>query len=138
MMNRRNRLRRAALLLALLVLAAIVTGVAASATNTVVPNQLTGRWGEMVVGRRGEVTIRRDRWYHLKVLHVSSQKFGQRGWLVISGMPSCSGTVGAYGWWIGGHLFHGGEWLNFKPIQDACKQRLQLLNVGGGFGPHRS
>src|SRR5215472_16104794 len=44
MMNGRNRLRRAAVLLALLVLAAIVTGVAASATTTAVPKQLTRTW----------------------------------------------------------------------------------------------
>jgi hypothetical protein len=43
-MNRRNRLRRAGLVLALLVLAAIVTGVAASATKTAIPKQLTGKW----------------------------------------------------------------------------------------------
>ena len=43
-MNRRNRLRCAALVLALLMLAAIVTGVAAAATKTAIPKQLTGNW----------------------------------------------------------------------------------------------
>src|SRR5215471_3415151 len=61
-MNRRNRLRRAALVLALLVLAAIVTGVAASATTTAIPEKLTGKWERnhgmrMVVSPRGAVEI---------------------------------------------------------------------------------
>jgi hypothetical protein len=137
MMNRTNRLRRAALVLALLVLAAIVTGVAASATKTVVPNQLTGRWGGMVVGRRGKVSIHRDRWYHLKISHVTTH--AGWGWLSISGMPSCSGTgsgTGTYGWSIGFSLAGGGERLNFKKVQDACKQRVQLLDTS--WGPHHS
>jgi len=41
-MKQGNRLRRAALVLAPLVLAAAVTGVAASAAKTPVPRQLTG------------------------------------------------------------------------------------------------
>jgi hypothetical protein len=49
-MNRRNRLSRAALVLALLVLAGIVTGVAESATKTAIPKQLTGRWGRLNYG----------------------------------------------------------------------------------------
>ena len=128
----------AALVLALLVLAATVTGIAASATKTVVPNQLTGRWGGMVVGRRGKVTIHRDRWYHLKISHVTTHSGW--GWLIISGMPSCSGKgsgTGTYGWYVHPHLA-GGEYLSFNKVQDACKQRVHLLNIGGGWGPHRS
>src|SRR5262249_31605578 len=60
-MKRGNRLRRAALLLALLVLAATVTGVAESAANTVIPKPLTGsleRHGlQMNVHSSGEVVI---------------------------------------------------------------------------------
>jgi len=140
MMNRRNRLRRATLVLALVVLAAIVTGVAESATTTAIPKEMTGKWGGMVVGRQGKVTIHEGHWYHLKILHVTAYA-GQRGWLSISGIPSCSGKgsgTGTYGWFIGGHLEGRGSWLNFKPVQDACKQRVNLLNVGGGFGPHHS
>jgi len=125
---------RATLVLALLLFATIVTGVAASATKTVVPNQLTGRWGGMVVGRRGKVNIHRGRWYHLKISHVTTHSGW--GWLSISGMPSCSGTA-TYGWAIRPHGFAGGEWLNFKKVQDACKQRDQLLTIGV-WGPHRS
>jgi hypothetical protein len=138
-MKRGNRLRRIALLLALLVLAAIVTGVAASATKTVVPKQMTGRWGGgMVVGRRGKVTIHQGHWYQLKISHVTTHSGW--GWLIISGMPSCSGKgsgTGTYGWYIHPHLA-GGEWLSFNKVEDACKQRVNLLNIGGGFGPHHS
>jgi hypothetical protein len=51
-MNRRNRVGRAALVLVLLVLAAIVTGVAESAVKTAIPKQLTGRWSRLNWGPR--------------------------------------------------------------------------------------
>jgi hypothetical protein len=52
-MKRGNRLYRAALVLALLVLAATVTGVAASATTTAIPKQLTGNGRNTTGGLRG-------------------------------------------------------------------------------------
>ena len=132
-MNRRNRLRRATPVLALLVLAVIVTGVAGSATTTVVPKQLTGRWAlpfsngtVMVVGRRGKVTIHHERRYHLKFLRVTEYGLAPLGWLTISGGPrSCSGT-GTYGWktWYG---LGDGPFLHFKTIHDPCKPRVNLL-----------
>jgi hypothetical protein len=30
----------------------------------------------------------------------------------------------------------GGEYLSFNKVQDACKQRVHLLNVAGGWGGH--
>jgi hypothetical protein len=131
-MNRRNQPRRGALVLAPLVLAAIVTGVAASATNTVVPSQLTGRWAlpysgtVMVVGPRGKVNIHHERWYHAKFLRVTEHGLAPLGRLSISGGPrSCSGT-GTYGWktWYG---LSGGSFLHFTTIHDACKPRVDLL-----------
>jgi hypothetical protein len=104
MTNRRNRLRRAALVLALLVLAAIVTGVAASAANTVVPNQLTGRWAlpyhgtVMVVGPRGKVNIHHEWWYHTRFLHVTEHGLAPLGRLSISGGPRSGSGTGTYGW----------------------------------------
>ena len=130
---------RAALVLALLVLAAIVTGVAASATNTVIPKQLTGRWESgnatvMVVGPRGKVNISKAMinkagWYHAKFSRVTAQR------LSISGPRSCSGT-GTYRW--GFHISLG-SWLFFTKIHDACKQRVNLLTsddhwTGGSLG----
>jgi len=128
-MNRRHRLRRAAPVLALLMVAAIVTGVAASAANTVVPNELTGRWAlhngtVMVVGPRGKVNIHHERWYHARFLRVTEH--GLHGRLSISGGPrSCSGT-GTYGWktWYG---LSGGSFLHFTTIRDECKPRVDLL-----------
>jgi hypothetical protein len=139
MLTRRSRLRRVALVLALIVLAAIVTGIAASATSTVVPNQLTGKYGltgrwallyggtVMVVGPRGNVTIHRGRWwYHAKFLRVTEHGLAPQGRMSISGGPrSCSGT-GTYAWaqWYG---LTPGQFLHFTTIHDACKPRVDLL-----------
>jgi hypothetical protein len=131
-MNRRNRLRRAPLVLALLVLTAIVTGVAASAANTVIPERLTGRWARgdtptlMVVGTRGKVEINADAVYHAKFSRVTTRR------LRIIGIPSCSGT-GTYRWTITKDLFRGFDQLKLKQIHDACKPRVNLLtDLGWG------
>jgi len=135
-MNRRDRLRRAALVLGLLVLAASVSGVAASATTTVVPKQLTGRWTSindgplMVVGRRGKVNfsktgVGKDGWNHARFSHVTAHNLFGR--LSISGMlPSCSET-GTYRWTIFFSISQSGPHLNFKKIHDACKQRVDVF-----------
>jgi hypothetical protein len=141
MMNRRNRLRRAALVLALLVLAAIVTGVAASATKTAIPEKLTGKWAQynwgparvMVIGPRGKVNMKvGTRWYYMTFSHVNvtANKYKHHGRLTISGPRSCSGT-GTYRWTIlkpGGALSnHAGWGLRLKKIHDACKARVNLF-----------
>jgi hypothetical protein len=142
-MNTRKRLRRAALVLALLVLAAIVTGVAASATTTVMPKQLTGKWGipdtqqVMVVGPRGKVNISKAApwhkagWYHTKFSRVTAHK--HHGRLSISGPRSCSGT-GTYSWKISheGGLSNSYQ-LAFTKIHDPCKLRVNLW-TGHGIG----
>ena len=139
-MNRRNRLRRAAPLLALLVLAAIVTGVAASATTTAVPKQLTGKWGlqdgvVMVVGPRGKVNISKAMinkapagWWHTKFSPVTAHRVS------ISGPRSCPGT-GTYSWkiWYEGPLGRGYQ-LAFTKIHDACKLRVNLWTGDDNFG----
>jgi hypothetical protein len=133
MMNRRNRLRRAALVLALLVLVAIVSGVAESATTTVIPKQMTGKWdrinsdgGVMVIGRRGKVNVTKHwssnpRWYQAK-FNVTAQG------LTISGPRSCSGT-GRYLWTIYQGVVGNidGWYLSLTKIHDACKARVYLF-----------
>jgi hypothetical protein len=131
MLPRRNRLCRAALVLPLLVLAAIVTGVAPSATTPVLPKRLTGTWTKqtgfpltMVVSPRGKVEIPGFQVEHAKFSHVTAHR------LTISGLPSCSGT-GTYRWtrsrtpW----LPQDGppDQLKFKKIHDACKLRVNLF-----------
>ena len=132
-MKRGDRLSRAALVLALLVLAAIVTGVAASATKTAPPTPLTGRWarpnwgGDLLFIRpRGKVEIRDGGWYFARIKRGAAHR------LRISGIRSCSGT-GTYRWTI---TYHGdflssknGYELTFKKIDDACKLRVNLLAV---------
>ena len=138
-MNRRNRLRRGALFLALLMLAAIVTGVAASATKTAIPKQLTGKWAQynwgsarvMVVGPRGKVNVKVGTNTHfLTFSHVNVTANKHHGRLTISGPRSCSGT-GTYGWTIlkpGGALSnHAGWGLRLTKIHDACKERVKLF-----------
>ena len=137
-MNRRNRLRPAALVLALLVVAVIVTGVAESATNTV-NKQLTGKWeivnggpqGVMVVGPRGEVNFNKAAdtskagWYHTTFSHVTAHR------LSISGIPSCSGT-GRYRWTVRLSATLGGadDTLRLRKIHDACEARVGLFAAG--------
>jgi hypothetical protein len=132
-MNRRNGLRRAALLLALLVLLAIVTGVAASATKTWPPTPLTGRWARpnwgdnlLFVRPRGKVEISDGGWFFARI------KRGAAHQLRISGIRSCSGT-GTYRWGITDHYqglsSHYGYKLSFKKIHDACKLRVNLLRA---------
>jgi hypothetical protein len=138
MLTRRNRLRRAAHVLALLVLAAIVTGVAASATNTVVPKQLTGGWSRLGtsvrsigVGPRGKVTIYPFGTDHARFSRVTAHR------LIISGPASivdpgpCSGT-GTYRWTIAtipyGDIYKPGHQLTLTKIHDACKPRVGLFS----------
>ena len=135
-MKRGNRLCRAALVLALFVLPAIVTGVAASATTTAIPKQLTGKWdrfnwdgGMMAVGRRGKVNITKGgnnpRRYYTKFSRVNVTAHR----LTISGPRSCSGT-GTYGWTIyqGQALSNMQGWrLRLTKIHDACKARVNLF-----------
>jgi len=143
-MNRRNGLRRAALVLALLLLAASVTGVAVSATKTVVPKQLTGKWGllvpqaVMVVGPRGNVSLSKGApwhkagWYHARFSRVTAQK--HHGRLSISGPRSCSGT-GTYSWKISRERgWNHGYQLAFTKINDACKLRVNLWTGHDAFG----
>jgi hypothetical protein len=133
MMNTRNRLRRAALVLALLALAATITGVAASATTTAMPKKMTGKWNRddgqvMVVGPRGNVNFLRERygskagWFHTKFSHVTAHR------LTISGPRSCSGTA-TYRWGIARHGTLGGNSyrLEFKKLHDACVLRVELM-----------
>ena len=122
---------RAALVLALLVLAAIVTGVAESAAKTAIPKRLTGTWERnnggkvlMEVGSRGKVSVGRS-WsvrYHTKFSHVTAHR------LSISGIPSCSGT-GTYRWNLPGDLSGGPSPLTIKKIHDACKPRVDLFEA---------
>ena len=124
-MKQGNRLRRAALVLALLVLAATVTGVAASATTTAVPKWLIGKWESgngtlMVVGPRGKVNfsktaINKAGWWHARFSHVTAHR------LSIRGPRSCSGT-GTYTW-----TFSGMGPTTFHKIHDACKLRVGVL-----------
>ena len=122
MMNRRNRLRRAALLLALLVLVANVTGVAASATKTLVPKQLSGFWRrsgwQMGVRSSGKVYIfrgmdgRTTRFSHVTA-HRLTANAGGAPW-------SCSGT-GTYRWKVANRK------LTLTKIRDTCEPRVGLL-----------
>jgi hypothetical protein len=116
-------------------LPAIVTGVAASATTTAIPKQMTGKWNRgngtvMVVGPRGKVNFSKAAdtskagWYHTKFSHVTAHR------LTISGPRSCSGT-GTYRWGIAihhGSLGYGPSYrLPLKKIHDACKLRVYLM-----------
>ena len=115
-----TRLRRAGLVLALLVLAAMVTGVAESAATTVVPKQLTGRWGRggvlMAVSSRGKVEIDV---YHAKFSRVTAHR------LTVSGVPTCSGT-GTYRWKFT-NIQGASDKLKLKKIHDACRVRVGLF-----------
>ena len=133
-------MRRVVLVLALLVLAAIITGVAASATKTAIPQHLIGTWriinggpsGVMVVGPRGNVNrskgdTSKAGWYHTKFSHVTAHR------LSISGPRSCAGT-GTYRWGISRHVSLGasGYRLTFRKIHDACKLRVNLFTLPSG------
>ena len=134
-MNRRNRLRRAALVLALVVLAAIVTGVAASAAKTAIPEKLTGKWEQdnfgpvrvMVVGPRGKVYMKVDNdRYYMTFSHANVTANRHHGRLTISGPRSCSGT-GRYRWTITLGGYPRGYHLRLTKIHDACKARVNLF-----------
>jgi hypothetical protein len=145
MMNRRNRLRRGTLVLALLVLAAIVTGVAASATKTVLPKQLSGAWGRggdtygrMIVSPRGRVEIDQVcgtsssstcRGYHghAKFSHVTAHRLtiSYVPGLTVSDEPSCNGT-GTYRWKFT-NIQGASDKLKLTKIHDACKARVHLV-----------
>jgi len=128
--KRGNRLRRAALVLAPLLLAAVVTEVAASATTTVVPQKMTGRWERgdgtvIVVGPRGKVNIskgiiNKSGWFHTTFSHVTAHR------LSISGPRSCSGT-GTYRWGIIHRTWPGGYLFKLTKIHDPCKLRVDLM-----------
>ena len=117
-MNRGNGLRRAALVLALLVLAATAAGVAPAAAKGGIPKQLTGSWrggGQgvlMVVSAKGNVTVSDFvAWFS----HVTAHR------LTVSGVPLCSGKKGTYHWKVAnGHL-------RLKKIHDACKPEVGLF-----------
>jgi hypothetical protein len=128
------RLRPAAFVLALIVLAAIVTGVATPATSTVIPKRLTGRWkrddGEvMIIGRRGMVSfnsalLNKPGWTHAEFLHFTRHPHR----LTISGPRWCSRT-GIYHWGIGVQYGFRNSWvLTLKKIRDACRLRVSLMN----------
>jgi hypothetical protein len=118
-MNNRSPLRRAALVLALLVLEAIVTGVAASATTSGVHKQLTGHWRRggavMDIDPLGLGGIGRGRErFGLVFEPLGSHRLG------ISGAPSCSGT-GIYRWRVANRK------LKLTTIHDVCKSRVGWL-----------
>jgi hypothetical protein len=123
--------KRFVLVLAVTLAAAIVTGVAASATKTVVPKQLTGVWcrgcgfgGEgMLVGPGGKVRFGGivPRGYHATFSRVTAHR------LSISGIRPCSGT-GRYRWAITNRpVEQGDDRLKFTKIHDACKPRVQFF-----------
>jgi hypothetical protein len=125
-MNRDKRLRRSVLLLALLVVAAIVTGVAASATNTLVPKQLIGRWSRPgTIGRafsvspRGNVAIYPFGTRHARFSHVTAHRLTISGGN--NGVGSCP-RPGTYRWTIAYHQ------LKLTKIHDACKPRVSLFS----------
>jgi hypothetical protein len=117
-MNRGNRLRRAALVLALLVLAAIVTAVARSAAKTAISKQLTARSRGggmgvlMVVSPRCKVAVID---FDAKFSHVTAHR------LTVSGVPLCYGKKGTYSWKV-----TSGK-LKLKKIRDACKPEVGLF-----------
>jgi len=126
-MNRRNRLGRAAPVLALLVLAAIVTGVAASATTTAIPKQLTGKWTR----RNGRVMTMHSngKGEYQYGLGASDMDFSRvtAHRLVISVAAPCSGT-GIYHWGTGTyHWKVANRKLTLSKIHDACEGRVNLL-----------
>jgi hypothetical protein len=141
MMIRRNRLRRAALVLALLVLAAIVTGVAESAAKTVVPKQLTGSWSrlgppgadQITVSPRGKVT--RDPlgtdYSSSRFSRVTAHRLSISGPASITGPGRCSRT-GTYRWTIAkipyGDIYKPGHQLTLTKIHDTCKPRVGLFS----------
>ena len=122
---------RAALLLALLVLAAILTGVASSATKTVLPKQLSGRWGRehqtvlMVVSRRGKVDIVDT--YHATFSSVTAHRLtiSYVPGLTVSDEPSCNRT-GTYRWKFT-NIQGASDHLKLTKIHDACKARVHLF-----------
>jgi hypothetical protein len=117
-MNRGNGPRRAAFVLALVLLAAMAAGVAPSAAKSVIPKQLTGRWrggGQgvlMVVSPKGNVTVID---FVAKFSHVTAHR------LTVSGVPLCSGKKGTYHWKVANGR------LKLKKIHDACKAEVGLF-----------
>jgi len=118
-MNRRNRLRRAALVLALVMLAAIVTGVAASATKTAIPKQLTGTWS----GPGTLLTIRSNgKGGFAQGLGAGDMEFSRVAAhrLAIRG-GACWSATGIYHWKVANRK------LTLTKIHDACKSRVAWL-----------
>ena len=134
-MNKRTRLRRGGLLLALLVLAAIVAGVAASAANTLLPKQLSGDWGRggkiyglIVVSPRGKVEIHQLNYDgHAKFSRVTAHRLSVSyvPGLTVSDVPSCDRT-GTYRWRFT-NIQGASDQLELKKIHDACKARVHLF-----------
>jgi len=140
-MKQRNRLRRAALVLALLVLAAIVTGVAWSTATTVIPKQLTGHWTRPVtdgagfsVNPRGKVTMTPGFiHYRARFSRVTKHRLSISRQGLAAGGPSlwsCSGT-GTYRWTTAkipyGDIYKPGHQLTLTKIHDACKDRVRVF-----------
>jgi hypothetical protein len=126
-------------------LAAIVTGVAESATTTVIPKQLSGDWGRggetygrMVVspqgrvridqvcsasssatclGYHGHATFSRITAHRLTISYVPG--------LTISDVPSCNKT-GTYRWKFT-NILGASDHLKLKKIHDACQPRVHLF-----------
>jgi hypothetical protein len=121
----------AGLVLALLVLGAIVTGVAAPATTTVIPKQLSGRWGRehqtmlMVVSPRGKVDIVDA--YHATFSRVTAHRLtiSYVPGLTVSDEPSCDRT-GTYRWKFT-NIQGASDHLKLTKIHDGCKSRVHLF-----------
>jgi hypothetical protein len=137
-MNSRNRQRRAALVLALLALAATVTGVAASATNTAIPKRLIGGWSRpgrsvrsISVGPRGKVTIYPFGDDHARFSRVTAHRLSISGPASMVDPGPCSRT-GTYRWTIAkipyGDIYRPGHRLTLTKIHDACKPRIGLFS----------
>jgi len=124
---------RAALVLALLVLAAIVTGVAASATNTAIPKQLKGKWrrnGDVMTVHSKDGSVVFDT-ASARFSHVTAHRLTISGPTSISG-PVCSGT-GTYRWDVIGEPGHE---LKLTKIHDECKDRVRQF-AGRWFAVRR-
>ena len=126
----------AALVLALLVLTATVTGVVESAKRTAIPKQLTGSWsdttgaGGFSVSPSGKVEV--DDWhaYYARFSRVTKHRLSISS-TTSQGPPygvlwSCYGT-GTYRWTVLNHgdvIGEPGHQLKLTKIHDPCKDRV--------------
>ena len=127
-MKRGNRLHHAALVLALLVLAAMVTGVAVSAADTVVPKRLTGDWSRnqdltIHVSPRGKVEWSSFFLQHARFSRVTAHRLNISRY-------SCART-GTYRWTITTRVLDPGivveQDLSLKKIHDTCTDRVRMF-----------